>query len=39
VGNVVTHQPALAGQFANARHFNLFLEWAAFEASRKPGGG
>ena len=36
VGNIVAHQPALAGQLANARHFNLFLEWG-LEAPRKVG--
>ena len=36
VGNVVAHQPALAGQLANARHFNLFLEWGRL-APRKGG--
>src|SRR4051812_3828746 len=36
VGNIVAHQPALAGQLANPRHFNLFLEWEP-KASRKGG--
>src|SRR3954470_25054253 len=36
VGNIVSHQPALAGQLANPRHFNLFLEWEP-KASRKGG--